>query len=83
MKKLTLMASKEIYDATNPLPCVRIAFLSDFSDGAVYFDWEKWIDYCDAHKRHDYIEKYKGVIDYERTLEGANKWVISEFINWL
>ena len=83
MKKLTLIASKEIYDATNPLPCVRIAFLSDFSDGAVRFDWEKWVDYCDAHKHHDYIEKYKGVIDYERTLEGANKWVISDFINWL
>ena len=83
MTKLTLLASKEIWDKSNPLPCVRIAFLSDFSDGAVCFDWEKWVDYCDAHKRQDYIEKYKGVIDYERTLEGANKWVISDFINWL
>ncbi len=83
MKKLTLLASKEIYDATNPLPCVRIAFLSDFTDGNLLIDWDKWVDYCDAYKQEDYIEKYKGVIDYERTLEGANKWVLLDFINWL
>ena len=84
MTKLTLLASKEIWDESNPLPCVRIAFLSDFSDGAVCFDWEKWVDYCDAHKQYYYIIKdNEGVIDYERTLEGDNKWVLFDFMRWL
>jgi hypothetical protein len=82
MSKLTLLASKEIYDGTNE-PYVRIAFLSDFTDGYLEVDWEKWVDYCDEHKLYDYIQKHEGMIDYERTLEGANKWVLVEFMNWL
>ena len=83
MSKLTLLASKEIWDESNPLPCVRIAFLSDFTDGNLLVDWEKWIDFCNDMKGSDYIVLDNGVIDYERTLEGANKWVLLDFINWL
>jgi hypothetical protein len=82
MSKLTLLASKQIYDGTNE-PHVRIAFLSDFTDGYLEVVWEKWVDYCDEHKPYDYIQKHEGMIDYERTLEGANKWVLVEFMNWL
>ena len=79
MSKLTLLASKEIYDGTNQ-PYVRIAFLSDFTDGYLEVVWEKWVDYCDQHKSYDYIQKHEGMIDYERTLEGANKWVLFHFM---
>jgi hypothetical protein len=79
MSKLTLLASKEIYDGTNE-PYVRIAFLSDFTDGYLEVDWEKWVDYCDEHKLYDYIQKHEGMIDYERTLEGANKWLLFHFM---
>jgi hypothetical protein len=82
MSKLTLLASKEIYDGTNE-PYVRIAFLSEFADGYLEVDWEKWVDYCDENNLSDYIQKHEGMIDYERTLEGANKWVLFEFMNWL
>jgi len=79
MSKLTLLASKEIYDGTNE-PYVRIAFLSDFTDGYLEVDWKKWVDYCYEHKPYDYIQKHEGMIDYERTLEGANKWVLFDFM---
>ena len=91
MSKLKLLASKEIYDRTNQ-PYVRIAFLSEFADGYLEVDWKKWVDYCYEHKPYDYIQKHEGMIDYEqiegmidyeRTLEGANKWVLFEFMNWL
>jgi hypothetical protein len=82
MSKLTLLASKEIYDGTNE-PYVRIAFLSDFTDGYLEVVWEKWVDYCDENNLSDYIQKHEGMIDYERTLEGANKWVLFEFMKWL
>jgi hypothetical protein len=79
MSKLTLLASKEIYDGTNQ-PYVRIAFLSDFIEGTLYRDWDKWVDYCHLYKKYDYIQKHEGMIDFERTLEGANKWVLFDFM---
>jgi|LakMenEpi03Aug12_release.lakeMendotaPanAssembly.Ray.scaffolds.fasta_scaffold2284582_2 hypothetical protein len=83
MNKLKLSASKEIWDETNPLPCVRIAFLSDFTDGNLLIDWEKWIDYCQTYYKEEWVQKPNTVIDYEGTLEGANKWILLNFINWL
>lgn len=85
MSKLQLLASKEIWDETNPLPCVRISFLSDFSDGAPLIDWEKWVDYVDTEYNtgQRWMEYSGQYIDYERSLEGANKYVLLDFIEWL
>ena len=83
MSKLKLSASKEIWDETNPLPCVRIAFLSDFTDGNLLIDWEKWIDFVNHNSLKNWEQTFEGDTDYERSLEGANKWILLNFINWL
>ena len=92
MSKLQLLASKEIWDETNPLPCVRISFLSDFSDGNLLVDWEKWVDFCNEQWNEKLYAEWLQLndpkfesdgVNYERTLECANKWVLLDFINWL
>ena len=83
MSKLTLLASKEIWDETNPLPCVRISFLSDFTDGNLLVDWEQWVDFCDEKYSEDWVQTLYGKVEYERTLKGVNKQVLLDFIEWL
>lgn len=48
---MKIVATKEIWDVSNPLPCVRIAPISDFTDGFLLVDWEKWVDYVNYKTR--------------------------------
>lgn len=76
-------ASKTIWDVSNPVPCIRVAFLSEFADGTLYADWEKWCEFCQSHRTEEWVFSFMGEIDYERTLDSANKYIIESFINWL
>jgi hypothetical protein len=81
---MNYLLSKDVWDETNPFPFLRISYLSAKVDwDSRKIDWDLWCEYCNENKMHDFIPKYNGEIDYERAMEGANKNVINDFINWL
>lgn len=82
---MNYLASKDIWDESNPLPCVRIAFLNEACDGTLYVDWEKWCEYLQEQRalKQDFVQCFGDQIDYETTLLGADNNTIQHFINWL
>lgn len=71
-------------------PQIRMAFISKHIDGAIYGDWDKWIDYVDQNKKDEWVVKCNSMtddpreyIDYIETCNNASTLIILNFLDYV